>query len=141
LNEEWKMVKRRIVMKFPQRLLDQPIICNLVRHYNLEFSILKALVMPNEEGLLVLVLTGKKEDLEKGIEYLKKTGVSLQPLSQDIVRNEKRCTHCGVCVTICPAGALVLDKKTRKVNFYDEKCIACELCLKTCPVRAMEIHF
>ena len=135
------MISRRIVMKFPHRLLDQPIISNLVRHYNLEFNILKASVMPNEEGLLVLELTGEEKDYDKAVEYLKKTGVSLQLLSQDIVRNEKRCTHCGACVTICPAGALVLDQRTRKVDFHDDKCIACELCLKACPVRAMEIHF
>ena len=135
------MVSRRIVMKFPHRLLDQPIISNLVKDYNLEFNILKASVMPNEEGLLVLELTGTEKDFEKAVEYLKKTGVNIQPLSQDIKRNEKRCTHCGACVTICPAGSLVLDQKTRKVDFHDDKCIACGLCINACPVRAMEIHF
>jgi len=80
------MVSRRIVMKFPHRLLDQPIISNLVKDYNLEFNILKASVMPNEEGLLVLELTGTEKDYEKALEYLKKTGVNLQPLSQDIKR-------------------------------------------------------
>ena len=135
------MISRRIVMKFPHRLLDQPIISNLVKDYNLEFNILKASVMPNEEGLLVLELTGEEKDFEKAVEYLKKTGVNVQPLSQDIKRNEKRCTHCGACVTICPAGSLVLDQKTRKVDFRDDKCIACGLCINACPVRAMEIHF
>jgi len=135
------MVSRRIVMKFPHRLLDQPIISNLVKDYNLEFNILKASVMPNEEGLLVMELTGTEKDYEKALEYLKKTGVNLQPLSQDIKRNDKRCTHCGACVTICPAGALALDQKTRKVDFHDDKCIACGLCINACPVRAMEVHF
>lgn len=135
------MISKRIVLKFPHRLVDQPIVCNLVRHYNLEFNILKAYVTPREEGLLVLELSGKEKDYEKGIEYLKKTGVTVQPLSQDIIRNESRCTDCGACVTICPTGALVLDKLTRKVHFYDNKCIACELCIKACPVRAMEVHF
>jgi len=135
------MISKRIVLKFPHRLVDQPIICNLVKHYNLDFSILKAYVTPREEGLLVLELTGENKNYEKGIEYLKKSGVTVQPLSQDIIRNETRCTDCGACVTICPAGALVLDNLTRKVHFYDNKCIACELCIKACPVRAMEVHF
>lgn len=135
------MVSKRIVLKFPHRLIEKPIICDLVRHYNLDFSILKAYVTPREEGLLVLELTGLDEDYKKGIEYLKKSGVTVQALSQDIIRNEQRCTDCGACVTICPAGALVLDNLTRKVHFYDNKCIACELCVKSCPVKAMEIHF
>ncbi|MFH1269956.1 MAG: 4Fe-4S binding protein, partial [Candidatus Omnitrophota bacterium] len=62
-------------------------------------------------------------------------------LSQDVIRNEVKCTDCGVCVPICPTGALVVDLTTRKVHFYDNKCIACELCVKICPTRAMEVHF
>jgi len=135
------MASKRIVLKFPHRLIEKPIISDLVRHYNLEFSILKAYITPREEGLLVLELTGTDQDYKKGVEYLKKSGVTIQALSQDIIRNEQRCTDCGACVTICPAGALVLDNLTRKVHFYDNKCIACELCIKSCPVKAMEVHF
>jgi L-aspartate semialdehyde sulfurtransferase ferredoxin len=135
------MASKRIVLKFPHRLIEKPIICDLVRKYNLEFSILKAYVTPREEGLLVLELTGSDEDYKKGLEYLKKSGVTVQALSQDVIRNEQRCTDCGACVTICPVGALVLDNLTRRVHFYDNKCIACELCVKVCPVKAMEVHF
>ena len=135
------MISKKFVLKFPHRLVDQPIVCKLVKDYNLEFTILKAYVTPREEGLLVLELTGEDNNFEKGLQYLKKTGVTIQPLSQDIIRNESRCTDCGVCITICPTGALVLDNLTRKVHFYDNKCIACELCIKACPVRAMEVHF
>jgi ferredoxin len=135
------MISKRIVLKFPHRLVEQPIIYNLVKKYNLEFNILKASVTPREEGLLVLGLKGSDRDFEKGIDYLKKMGVNVQPLSQDVKRNETKCTHCGVCVTICPAGALVLDPETREVHFEDDKCIACELCVPACPPKAMEVHF
>ena len=136
------MVKsQKVVLKFPNNLVDQPIVCRLVKDFNLDFNILKAYITPKEEGLLVLELIGKAEDFKKGIDYIKSMGVSIQPLSKDIKRNEKRCTHCGACVTICPAGALVIDPATRKVVFHEDKCIACELCIKACPPRAMEIHF
>ncbi|PIV63797.1 MAG: (Fe-S)-binding protein [bacterium (Candidatus Ratteibacteria) CG_4_10_14_3_um_filter_41_18] len=135
------MISKRIVLHFPHRLVDQPIVCNLVKDYELEFNILKAYVTPREEGLLVLELSGEDKNYEQGIQYLREAGVKVQPLSQDIIRNEERCTHCGVCVPICPTGALVVEPLTRKVNFYDNKCIACELCVKACPVRAMEVHF
>jgi len=135
------MASKRIVLKFPHRLLDQPIVCRLVRDFNLEFNILKANVTPNEEGFLVMELRGKDTDFESGIEYLKKSGVVVQPLSQDIQRNEIRCTNCGACVAICPTAALVLDHESRKVIFHNDKCIACELCINACPVRAMEVHF
>ena len=135
------MVSKRIVLRFPPRLVDQPIICNLVRQFELEFNILKAYVTPREEGLLVLELKGEKEDYEKGVAYVEGFGVQVQPLSQDIIRNISRCTHCGVCVGICPTDALVLEPETRRVLFYDTKCIGCELCIRACPTRAMEAHF
>jgi ferredoxin len=122
-------------------MVEQPIVYRLVKEYNLEFNILKAYVTPKEEGLLVLELKGGDRDYQKGVDYLSKIGLSIQPLSQDVIRNDSRCTHCGVCVTICPTGALVIDPKTRKVLFHNDKCIACELCVPACPPRAMEMHF
>jgi L-aspartate semialdehyde sulfurtransferase ferredoxin len=141
MNKTDKIISKRIVLHFPNRLVDQPIVCKLVKDYDLQFNILKAYVTPQEEGLMVLELTGKEENFNQGIEYLQSCGVKIQPLSQDVIRNETKCTDCGVCVPICPTGALVVDPLTRKVHFYDNKCIACELCVKICPTRAMEVHF
>jgi len=116
-------------------------VCNLVKDYNLEFNILKAYVTPREEGLMVLELRGDEKNYKQGIQYLTEASVKVQPLSQNIIRNERKCTDCGVCMPICPTGALVVEPLVRKVHFYDNKCIACELCVKACPVRAMEVHF
>jgi ferredoxin len=138
---EGAMISKRIVLKFPHRLVDQPIIYRMVKDFDLQFNILKAYVTPDEEGLLVLELTGEDKNFEKALKFVESLGVKTQPLSKDIKRNEEKCTHCGACVPICPAGALVIDPDTRKVNFYGDKCIACELCIKACPPRAMELHF
>ncbi len=134
-------VSKRIVLRFPRRLVERPIVSRLVKDYDLDFNILKASVTPDEEGLLVLELNGKLENYDRGIEYLTKTGVKIQSLSQDVVRNEERCTHCGNCINVCPAGAFTLAPGTRRVLFQNTKCIACGLCIKTCPPRAMELHF
>lgn len=134
-------VSRRIVLRFPKRLVDKPIIYRLIKDYDLEFNILKASVTPEEEGLMVLELSGEQKQYDKGIRYLTSSGVKIQSLSQDVIRNEERCTHCGACITICPTGAFELDSLTRRVNFYNEKCLACGLCIKACPPRAMEVHF
>jgi ferredoxin len=135
------MLTKKIVLHFPHRLVDQPIVYKLVKEYDLSFNILKASVTPQEEGLMVLELVGDNDRFEKGIAYLESCGVRIQPLSQDVIRNSVKCTDCGVCVPICPVQALVVDQESRKVLFYDDKCIACELCIKICPTRAMEVHF
>jgi len=132
---------KRVVLHFPSRMVDQPIIYRLVKDYDLVLNILKASVTPKEEGIMVVELSGGRADYDKGIRYLQEVGVKIQSLGQDIVRNDVRCTHCGACVVICPTGALALDPKTRMVDFYEDRCTACELCVLTCPPRAMEVHF
>ena len=134
-------VSRRIVLHFPRRLVDRPIVYRLIKDYDLEFNILKASVTPEEEGLMVLELKGKQENYDKGINYLTKAGVRIQSLSQNVIRNEERCTHCGACITICPTDAFELDPVTRRTKFDNSKCVACALCIKACPPRAMELHF
>lgn len=134
-------VSKRIVLRFPSRMVDRPIVYRLIKDYDLEFNILKASVTPDEEGLMVMELHGEQVNYDKGIKYLTETGVRIQSLSQDVTRNEERCTHCGACITICPTAAFELEPLTRRVNFLNEKCLACGLCIKACPPRAMELHF
>jgi ferredoxin len=133
-------IAKKIVLRFPPRLVDQPIIYRLVKDYDLQFNILKASVTPNEEGIMVLELSGKKKDYDEAIRFLAGAGVEVQALIKDVSRQEDRCTHCGACVTMCPVGALIVNPQTKRIDFLDSKCIACGLCIKPCPVRAMEVR-
>jgi len=137
--EDETMYSKKIVLHFPENLADQPMVCRLAKDYDLEFNILKASITAEEGGLLVLELSGKKENFEKGVSYLREVGVKVQPLSQDVQRNEARCTHCSVCVTVCPTGAFEVEPDMKRVLFNHDSCVACEQCVKICPVRAMEI--
>ncbi len=134
-------ISKRVVLHFPQRIVDRPIVSRLIKEFNLDFTILKASITPEAEGVMVMELSGAPEDYDRGIRYLQDTGVRIQSLGHDIVRNEDRCTHCGACVSVCPAGAFEVEPKTQRVIFQNEKCLACELCIKACPPRAMALHF
>jgi ferredoxin len=132
------MTKNKLVLKFPQSLLDKPIISTVVKKYNLDFNILHAQTKP--EGLLILELEGKEEDYKQAIGYLENLNVSIQPLSRDITRDEKKCTNCSICLTHCPTAALFIeDREKMKVEFNPEKCIACEGCIPVCPYKAMSL--
>lgn len=134
-------ISRRIVLHFPPLVTGQPVVYRLAKDFNLSFNILKASVSPGQEGLLVLELSGEKEDYDKGIRYLTETGIIIQSLSQDVIRDEARCTHCGACITVCPTGAFALEPSTRRVLFDQDKCVVCGLCVKACPPRAMKVYF
>jgi ferredoxin len=97
-------------------------------------------VTPKEEGLLVMELSGDEKDYSQGIQYLTESGVRVQSLSQNVIRNETKCTHCGACITICPANAFIVEPSTKLISFDDDKCLACGLCIKACPLRAMEVR-
>ena len=135
------MQKKRIVLNYPPRLVDQPVISKLVKDFDLEVNISRARITPREEGRLVLELTGKRSGLEAGFKYLSEIGVKVEPLAQDVKWHEDRCIHCTACVSTCPTNALDVDRKSMEVSFKRDKCIACELCIPACPYQAMEIMF
>jgi len=135
------MHSRRLVLRFSKEIVDKPIITNLVRHYNLNFNILKAQIFPRKEGMLVMELQGSMPDFEKGIRYLEEVGVAVEPVGQGIRRDEEKCYQCGSCTAVCPTGALHVKRPEMEVLFDSELCSACELCVKTCTVRAMIVTF
>lgn len=135
------MLTKRLVLRFPQRLAGKPLVFKLARDYGMEFNILKADVTPDAAGNLVLEVRGEKENYERAIQFLTEAGVDVKPLSQDIFRDNELCTHCGVCIPLCPTDALTVDTTTREVDFQDEKCVVCGLCVKICPFHAMRISF
>jgi ferredoxin len=139
-NKE-KTISKRVVLHFPKRMIDEPILYRLIKDYDLEFNILKASISPEAEGLMVVELKGERKNFDPGVQYLIDSGVKVQSLSQDVTRNEDRCTSCGACVTVCPAGAFEYEPSTLLVRFKSDKCVACGMCIKACPPRAMELHF
>lgn len=134
-----KNFSKIVHLSFPSTVSGRPVICNLGKIYNLSFNILKADINPRLEGSMTLEIIGLEEDYHKGINYLKENGIKLIPVAQKIARDEKSCMHCGMCLSMCPTGALSLDPESRLILFDPDKCTACGLCTKICPVKAMEI--
>ncbi|MBN1622380.1 MAG: 4Fe-4S binding protein [Endomicrobiales bacterium] len=135
------MTKKRVVLTFPKDLVSSPIIYHLVKDYDLVTNILRAQIMPDEEGKVVLELDGDKSNIEKGLKFLKKQSIHTELLGQDIKIYDDKCINCGACTSVCLSEALSLNKKTFELEFDRSKCILCGLCLNTCPVKAIEITF
>jgi ferredoxin len=134
------MIKRKLVLSFPENIVTKPITYKLVKEFNLEFNILRAEITPNMEGKMLIELRGDKAQIDKSIKYLISTGVSVQEAAKDIILNKNQCIDCGVCASICITQALSLDNTSHKLKFNKDKCILCELCLDCCPVSAIKVH-
>ncbi|PLX48125.1 MAG: (Fe-S)-binding protein [Desulfobulbaceae bacterium] len=127
------------VLHFPKETGDKPIICELVKKYDVDFNILKATILPGNDGLMVLELTGHRSNVKKALEFLQNYGVKIEPISTIIRRDDSHCIQCGACTGICPTHALYLDRTDMSVLFDPDKCTGCGLCVAVCPVRAMEV--
>jgi ferredoxin len=129
-----------LILRFPVTEVEKPIVCYLVKDYDLTFNILNAAVLPRKEGIMVLELTGTKKNFKEGVKYLKDQGVHVQNASQEVKRILKKCTHCGACTAVCPTSALFIQRPDMSVDFDQKKCSVCELCVPACPTRAMEVR-
>jgi ferredoxin len=135
------MYAKMLSLRFPPTAVNEPIITNLIRKFDLECNILKAVIYPRKEGLAVMEVSGHRKNFHKGMHYLKSLGVKVESIGQDIKRDEEKCYQCGACTAVCPTGALAIRRPEMTVIFDKEKCSACELCVVACPARAMEVKF
>jgi formate hydrogenlyase subunit 6/NADH:ubiquinone oxidoreductase subunit I len=54
------------------------------------------------------------------------------------------CTACGLCVVVCPYGAIAVawDRDGAMLPWIDERrCMRCDECERACPERAVEVPF
>jgi len=132
------MVKQKVVVRFPPNIVEQPTIYMLIKDYDLMVNILRADINPRKEGRLMMEVSGSEANYQQAMTWLKKQGLSVMNLEQQIIWRSDRCTHCGACTVIGPTEALNFERPEMTVRFEEDKCIICELCLRACPARAME---
>ncbi|MCK5656794.1 MAG: 4Fe-4S binding protein, partial [Deltaproteobacteria bacterium] len=122
------MATKRLTLNFPPHLIDQPVTYQLITEHDLKVNILRARITPREWGRLVVELSGSKKNLDAGLKFATDLGLDIKPLALDVQWNEDKCIECTACSSVCPTGALSVERKDMHVLFDHEKCIACELC-------------
>jgi len=114
----------------------------LVKDYGLKINILRARVDLNEEGkLLIEIENHDNKSIQKGLDYARSLGVSVELVDKELQWDEHDCIHCGACTAVCRSGALRIGAPDWKLTLNKQKCTACGLCVSACPVRVIRIDF
>ena len=49
------------------------------------------------------------------------------------------CIYCGICVKVCPADALKVDKPARTWSLEERCCVSCAACVTACPKKCLAL--
>jgi heterodisulfide reductase subunit A len=74
---------------------------------------------------------------------LAKSSIAVSPLVSKV--NDEECIGCGLCVEVCPFGAIELEEvegKGYRARNISASCKGCGLCASSCPKKAIDmLHF
>jgi ABC-type methionine transport system ATPase subunit len=78
------MAKRRVHLTFPEDLVQEPIIYNLGKRFDIVTNIRRANV-EDTFGWVILELDGDERALEDGLAYMRELGVQINTIAGDVV--------------------------------------------------------
>ena len=78
------MAKRRVHLTFPETLVQEPIIYNLGKRFDIVTNIRRANV-EDTFGWVILELDGDERALEDGLAYMRELGVQINTIAGDVV--------------------------------------------------------
>jgi len=122
-------------LRFDPKTVKKPIISLATLETSTLLNIIRASVGPRE-GELVVEVEGEKA--ERVAEILRSYGVDVHPVERAVEKDEERCIHCGLCISICPVEAIGFNGE-KKVVIDTSKCIHCGSCVIVCPTKALRL--
>ena len=125
----------RILIRFDESQVSEPIASQIIIEYKVPMAILSAHV--NSKGGEILAEVSDAI-LEKVVNAFRQRGVSVT-VPKLIEVDSDKCFSCGSCIALCPVEAINLAEDST-VQFDKERCVGstCSVCVDACPARAIK---
>jgi ferredoxin len=125
----------RILLRFSEKLVQQPITAEIILEHKVPINIITAHVTAKGGEVLAEIPDAV---LEKVVKAFRQKGATVT-LPKLIEIDSEKCFSCGACVTICPVEAITITEDF-SINFNKEKCVGstCSACVDACPARAIK---
>lgn len=122
-------------LNFSPKMVNQAVITNLIKNYDLSFNILRADINP-KGGKMLVEISGP--DAEDGIRFIEKAGIDVSRVKRVVKKDEELCIDCGACVSLCPVKAILIEEDWT-IGVDDNECVGCKLCTYSCPTKAIKV--
>jgi len=76
--------RERYYLSYPRLLIKEPILYQLVKKFDLVFNIRGASVS-EDMGLVAVEFEGTQEQIERALDWLRRTGVTVEPIEKNII--------------------------------------------------------
>ena len=129
------MTTLKIILKFPQKIMQNPLLAEVVLETGVLINIDRAFVDPAIAEIVIDVPDDKKE---KVVDAFRQRGVDVRELDTPLFFDEAECVQCGACVSVCPVEVFKLNDD-RTISIDLKQCILCRTCLTMCPQGALKV--
>jgi NAD-dependent dihydropyrimidine dehydrogenase PreA subunit len=124
----------KIVLKFPQEIMQDPLLADVVLETGVRINIDRALV---DRSVGEIVIDVPDERVEEVAEAFRRRGAEVHEMDTPIVLDEAECVQCGACVSVCPVEVFTYNKD-RTISIDLTRCVLCKTCMTMCPHGALK---
>jgi ABC-type methionine transport system ATPase subunit len=77
-------VSERVYLTFSKELVKEPLVCMMAKNFDIMFNI-RGSTVTAEMGLVALEIDGKREEVDRAIEWLEQKGVLVEPIEKNVI--------------------------------------------------------